>query len=315
MTGATVIEFLPDSVLIMLEGRAGGSRSSHLPLNVFPRRATRRMGRPCRQPARLPPTGWVSGRGPADVLAQNGGAVSTWKRTLATARRARDCGDFVAAEIFYRTAAQKAERADPTGAHRALIFKQLAEVCDCTDRASHAESYHRRALRLFERAFEPDHPHVACTLHYLMRTTEALGRKGKAREVGWKLHHLLMNIRGFREPMLVTEAGVGLRNVRGCAFDRQIHWLPEPEVLEPYRRSLEPASHMGLLANYYHRRGWFQCAAEMYLAAIERGEMEGEEYAVSLAADLENYADLLRFFGRQADAVEMARRAKRIRLI
>jgi tetratricopeptide (TPR) repeat protein len=229
-----------------------------------------------------------------------------WGTYIGASRTARGRGEFLRAERCLQRAARKA---DLPAELAAMTLKQLAELLDYQDRLDEAETFYRRALGHFQEAYEEDHPCVLSTLHYMTTFYSSIGR---AEDEAATFDHLRRSCRKLwsseeLQPTFMVRSEPF--NDRDRGFDQWIHFVPNQELLERYRRSPAPASELGLVAQYYHSRGWINVAMDVYLHAVRSDERRGAPDPLFAIADLRNLAELLETTGRTEDAAALEKRA------
>ena len=229
-----------------------------------------------------------------------------WNTYIGTAQAARGRGEFLRAERCLQRVARKADLPVELAA---TTLKQLAELLDFQDRCDEAETLYRRALGCFQEAHEEEHPCVLSTLHYLATFYSSIRRAEDAAATFDRLRRICRNLWSSEDLQPIFVARSEPFNARDRGFDQWIHFVPKQEVLERYRRSPAPASSLGLLAQYYHSRGWLDVAADVYVHAVRSDERRGDPNPLFAVTDLRNLAELFEVMGRTEDAAALEKRA------
>ena len=238
--------------------------------------------------------GWVNAAVPFDA-----DDVRTWPvldplvpHALAVARRA-----------------DEAEIAGPT----ATLFNQVGLLLTTKARYAEAEPLYRRALKIDEARYGPDHPTIAIRLSGLAVVLHDTNRLAEAEQL-------------FRRALEIDEASYGpdhpdvaidISNLAGLL--RATNRLAEAEPL--YRRALavgeatlgpdhpKVATRLANLAELFRYTNRLTHAEPLYRRALEINEASyGPDHPV-VATNLNNLAELLRTTNRLVDAEPLYRRA------
>jgi hypothetical protein len=194
------------------------------------------------------------------------------------------------------------EIAGDAGLGEALARGRQAMLHAWAERWEDAHADFMRSLALLERGLEPRHPLIAATLYLVAEASRELGDEGRARAFRRQIQEVLADWRPPHGPSHALILGWGQPNRHGRQPEIGVCFWPARQLLESCRRSTFPASELGLLAQFHHRRGWLGLAEILYRQSLDWGIADLGTHHPQVVADHCNLADLLRSTGRTAEA-------------
>ncbi len=92
---------------------------------------------------------------------------AAWGTHIAAGKKAYEQGDYAEAEKQIKAAVKNAEGFEPEDPRVATTLDNLGELYRAQGQYAEAETFHKRALAIWEKALGPDHPDVATSLNNL----------------------------------------------------------------------------------------------------------------------------------------------------
>ena len=212
-----------------------------------------------------------------------------------------ETGDVPAAIAAQRRSLAIAEREDPSGLASAAALERLGDALAASGEARDAESSHRRALELFERAGVDSARLVAC-LQHLAEDERVLGDPDRARTDLLRSRAILLQTYGAWHPDLAVSVAA-LAVLAGADGDLDRARAHDREAAAIRRRALGPdhpllaqalAAYAGSLIRTGHNQDAVDAAIEAetirrdHLRFVARALPEGESlrYGARLASGL-----------------------------
>lgn len=225
------------------------------------------------------------------------------ERLYRAALAAHQKGDWTRMNRFIEAAAAALENRREVGLLHGLVWNALAQILDHADRCTEAETFYLRALALFELELEPDHPLRLSSLDVLKTFYESLGKQEQAAALEKRLEAVLSASPWGGTLSRTIRNKWAEPNARQRGRHERVDFLPSQAYLEARRRSSRPASLKGLLAQYYHGRGWLDQAIYMYQEALKEERFDPSTSArARKLSSLEYLAEALREMDRGGEA-------------